>query len=68
MVSKEQEGYARMRRKYLLAYNEAIPTVRQADHCIACGRCERLCPQNIRIPRELRRIDAYIESLKQETL
>ncbi len=68
VVSKEQEGYAKMRRKYLLAYNEAIPTVRQADHCIGCGRCESLCPQNIRIPRELRRIDAYIESLKQETL
>ena len=68
VASKEQEGYARMRRKYLLAYNEAIPTVRQADHCIACGRCESLCPQNIRIPRELRRIDKYIESLKQETL
>ena len=66
--SKEQEHYARARRKYLLAYNEAIPTVRQADHCIACRRCERDCPQNIRIPDELRRIDRYIESLKRETL
>ena len=66
--SKEQEHYARARRKYLLAYNEAIPTVRQADHCIACRRCERDCPQNIRIPDELRRIDKYIESLKRETL
>lgn len=66
--SKEQEGYARARRKYLLAYNEAIPTVRQADHCIACRRCERECPQNIRIPDELRRIDRYIESLKRETI
>ena len=55
--SKDQEHYARARRKYLLAYNEAIPTVRQADHCIACRRCERDCPQNIRIPDELRRID-----------
>ena len=66
--SKEQEHYARARRKYLLAYNEAIPTVRQADHCIACRRCERDCPQNIRIPDELRRIDRYIESLKRETI
>lgn len=63
--SKEQEHYARARRKYLLAYNEAIPTVRQADHCIACRRCERECPQNIRISDELRRIDRYIESLKR---
>ncbi len=66
--SKEQKGYARARRKYLLAYDEAIPTVRQADHCIGCRKCERDCPQNIRIPNQLRRIDAYIESLKQETL
>ena len=66
--NKEQKDYARKRRKYLLAYNEAIPTVRQADHCIACRRCERDCPQNIRIPDELRRIDRYIESLKRETL
>ena len=68
VVSQEQKDYAKARRKYLLAYNEAIPTVRQADHCIACGRCAPLCPQNIRIPAQLRRIDAYIESLKQETL
>jgi len=26
------------------------------------------CPQHIAIPRELRRIDQYIESLKRETL
>ncbi len=66
--SKEQEGYARLRRKYLLAYDKAIPTVRQADHCISCRKCEKECPQNIRIPDQLRRIDQYIESLKRETL
>ena len=32
------------------------------------GRCSRACPQHIAIPRELRRIDAYIESLKREEL
>ena len=66
--SKEQKDYARARRRYLLAYNEAIPTVRQADHCIACRKCEKECPQNIRIPDQLRRIDRYIESLKRETI
>mgnify|MGYP000066172686 CR=1 FL=1 len=55
-------------RRYLLAYNDAIPAVRQADHCIACGRCIGACPQHIAIPRELHRIDQYIESLKRETL
>lgn len=66
--SSEQEDYSRMRRKYLLDYDKSIPTVRQADHCIRCGKCTPLCPQRIAIPRELRRIDQYIESLKQETL
>lgn len=64
----EQEKYARARRRYLARYNEAVESVRQADHCISCGQCTPHCPQHIRIPRELRRIDAYIESLKQETL
>jgi len=68
VVSKEQEGYSKARRKYLLDYDKSIPTVRQADHCISCGKCMPACPQRIAIPRELRRIDQYIESLKQETL
>ena len=68
VMNKEQEDYAKARRKYLLEYDKAIPTVRQADHCINCGKCVPRCPQHIRIPRELQRIDEYIESLKQETL
>lgn len=66
--SKEQKHYARMKRKYLLEYNKAIPSVRQADHCIGCSKCVSHCPQRIKIPVELRRIDAYIEKLKQDTL
>ena len=68
VTSKEQEDYARARRKYLAAYNKAIPTIRQADHCISCGKCAKRCPQQIFIPRQLRRINDYLESLKQETL
>lgn len=66
--SREQEDYARLRRNYLRAYNKSIEPDRQADHCIGCGKCARECPQHIAIPRELRRIDEYIESLKQQTL
>ena len=66
--SREQEDYARVRRNYLRAYNKTIEPDRQADHCIGCGKCTRECPQHIAIPRELRRIDEYIESLKQQTL
>ena len=63
----EQEGYAKARRRYLLAYDKAIPTVRQADHCIQCGKCEEACPQHIAVRSELRKIDEYIENLKRET-
>lgn len=66
VINKEQESYAKLRRKYLAAYDKAIPTVRQADHCIRCNKCVESCPQHIRIPNELRRIDNYIESLKRE--
>ena len=67
-TSKEDPGYRKARRAYLVSYNRAIPTLRQADHCIGCGQCMVHCPQTIKIPTELQRIDRYIESLKQETL
>lgn len=66
--SKEQKDYRKARNKYLLAYDKTIPSVRQADHCIGCGQCAQRCPQRIRIPQELSRIDKYIENLKQELL
>lgn len=62
----EQERYARARRKYLAEYDKTVESVRQADHCISCGKCASSCPQHIRIPRELQRIDKYIEEIKQE--
>ena len=54
--SVEQENY------------RAVPTLRQASHCVGCKQCIPKCPQSIQIPRELRRIDAYVEKLKQDTL
>ena len=64
----EQEHYARARRRYLLEYDKAVESARQADHCISCGKCTSSCPQHIRIPRELKRIDDYIESVRQGLL
>lgn len=63
--SEEQRKYALARRRYLAAYDQAVESVRQADHCISCGRCQKACPQRIRIPSELERINNYIESVKQ---
>ena len=63
----KDETYDKLRRDYLIGLDRAVPKLRQANHCIGCGRCEVHCPQNIRIPRELRKIDEYVEKLKQGT-
>ena len=57
--------YRKARRAYLISYDRAIPTLSQADRCIGCNQCVSQCPQNISIPRELHRIDRYIENLKR---
>ena len=66
--SAGQKDFKKLRKAYLTSYDKAIESVRQADHCISCNQCVPRCPQGIRIPRELRRIDNYVESLRQETL
>ena len=66
--SQEQKDYQKLKRAYLVSYDRAIPTLRQAEHCIHCGECLSHCPQSIPIPRELQRINRYIEKLKQDTL
>lgn len=68
VVSTEQKNYAKARQKYLLEYSKAVPTLRQADHCIGCGTCLDACPQKINIPAEMQRIDRYVEKLKQGKL
>jgi predicted aldo/keto reductase-like oxidoreductase len=66
--SRQDENYAKMRREFLVSYDRAVPRLRQADHCVGCDQCVKHCPQNIRIPRELRRIDGFVDQLKQDTL
>jgi len=67
-TDRGDENYWRLRRQYLIGLDRSVPKLRQADHCIGCGQCEPHCPQNIRIPRELRKISEYVEALKQNTL
>ncbi len=66
--SKEADNYEKTRRAFLVGYDRAVPRLRQADHCIGCNTCSPHCPQNIDIPRQLTRIDEFVEKLKQNTL
>lgn len=65
---KEDPQYRRLRRKYLASYARAILPQRQADKCIGCGQCKEKCPQSIDIPKELRKLDRYVENLRKEAL
>lgn len=60
------ENYRKARRAFLIGYDRSVPKLRQADHCIGCKSCIAHCPQSIDIPEEMRRIDAYVEQLKQD--
>lgn len=59
------EKYRKARRAYLASYDRAVPEMRQADHCVGCGRCIEHCPQSINIPMQLQKINSYIENLKR---
>lgn len=66
--SSQDADYRRARRAYLIGYDQSVPKLRQASHCIGCNQCSPHCPQRIDIPTELHRIDHFVEQLKQETL
>lgn len=62
---RQDAEYRRARRAFLVGYDRSVPKLRQADHCIGCGQCVEHCPQRIQIPAELRKIDDFVEKLKQ---
>lgn len=66
--SRQDENYRKARRAFLVGYDRSVPKLRQADHCIGCNQCSHHCPQKINIPKQLHRIDNFIEKLKQDTL
>lgn len=60
-----KEVYARNRRIFLVGYDRSVPKLRQAAYCIGCGQCAPHCPQRIDIPRELAKIDHFVEKLRR---
>ena len=66
MPRSEGDGnYRKARRAFLVGYDRSVPRLRQADHCIGCGQCNPHCPQGIDIPKEMQRIDHFVEQLRQ---
>lgn len=66
--SHQAENYRKARTAFLVGYDRSVPRLRQANHCIGCSQCVHHCPQSINIPKELHRIDRFVEHLKQGTL
>jgi predicted aldo/keto reductase-like oxidoreductase len=60
------ENYKSARRAFLVGYDRSVPRLRQAARCTECEQCRPKCPQNIDIPREMRRVDDYAEKLRQK--
>ena len=59
------DEYRKARRAFLVGYDRSVPLLRQASHCIGCERCVSHCPQGIKIPSQLHKIDHYVEKLKR---
>lgn len=64
--SSQDASYRKARRAFLVGYDRSVPRLRQANHCIGCNQCNPHCPQGIDIPKEMQRIDKFVEDLKQD--
>ncbi len=64
-IEGDDNDFRRNRRAFLVGYDRSVPRLRQADHCIGCERCITHCPQRIDIPREMQRIDRFVDALRK---
>ena len=62
-TSSGDPDYRRNRRRFLKTYNQ-VEQERQAEHCIGCRQCIEHCPQNIDIPKQMARIEKYVDNLR----
>ena len=66
--SQADDNYSKLRNAFLVGYDRSVPKLRQASYCTGCNQCSEHCPQRIHIPREIHKIDDFVEKLKQNTL
>lgn len=63
-ASRQSEGYARARQNFLGDFAKSVAEKQQSSHCTACGHCVPLCPQHIKIPDQMKRINQLVAQLK----
>ncbi|MDR1369516.1 MAG: aldo/keto reductase [Dysgonamonadaceae bacterium] len=66
LKNSNDDNYRKARREFLIGYDRSVPKLRQAGHCIACDQCLPKCPQRVNITQEMRRVDQYVEELRQK--
>lgn len=64
----QDPNYRKARRTFLIGYDRSVPKLRQANHCIGCGKCKPHCPQAIDIPKRMAAIDSFVESLRRNEI
>ena len=58
--------YEKARRAFLVGHDRSVPELRQAMRCTGCNSCTPHCPQEIDIPKELARLDKFLEQLRTQ--
>lgn len=64
--ANDDENYQRARKAFLVGYDRSVPKLRQAAMCTQCKQCQPECPQFIKIPDEMLKIDKFVENLRKE--
>ena len=67
-ASKQSANYVKAREAFLGNFSKSVREKKQSIHCTACGHCLPLCPQHIKIPDQMKRINTLVQNLKNNTL
>ena len=62
---EDMPKFEEYRTAFLREYEAKIPPLRRSERCVTCGVCAPHCPQSIKIPDEMVRIDAFVENLRR---
>ncbi|MBQ8099537.1 MAG: aldo/keto reductase [Bacteroidaceae bacterium] len=67
-ASRQSGNYAKLREAFLSNFDNSVPQKTQSLNCTECKHCVPLCPQHIKIPEQMKRINQLVENLKNNTL